>query len=86
MCAALTLPSDLRPDEVETVAAFRARAEREATERAALAVRVRREVDRLTRRGIRLKDAFRQIADDGTVPLSAGSVEDAYRRRKAFAV
>lgn len=86
MCAALTLPPDLSPDEQETVERFRERAEREARERAALVVRVDREVNRLLRKGMTQKAAFSLLYDDGTIPLSPGSIEDAYRRRKAFAV
>lgn len=81
MCTALTLPDDLEPEEAETVDAFRAKAE----ERAALVVRVRREVRRLTRGGLPVKSAFTKLYDDGTIPLSPSSIEDAYRRRKAFA-
>lgn len=84
MCAALTLPTDLTPDEMATVEGFRQRAEQEADERAALVVRVDREVRRLRQRGLPLKAVFSKLYDDGTIPLSPSSIEDAYRRRKAF--
>lgn len=81
MCVAFTLPADLSDDERAVVEAMRAEATREAEERAALAVRVRREITRLYRRGTPLKSAFQLVAADERFPVSYGVAENIWRRR-----
>lgn len=85
MCAAYTLPADLAPEEAATVEAFRARAVREATERAALAVRVQREFRKLRRRGMTYEGALDWIDGDPDIPVTRGTAKRIVERRGAWA-
>ncbi|MEM6326028.1 MAG: hypothetical protein AAF791_02825 [Bacteroidota bacterium] len=86
MCAALALPDDLAPDERATVEAVRARAVAEAEERAALAIRVRREHDRLVRRdGMSYGAALDVIAGDPHLPVTRATAKRMVDRSGAWA-
>ena len=84
MCAALTLPDDLTPEERAVADGFHARAVAEATERAALAVRVRRFVRREIDRGAKVTAALRYASAD--LPVSYSTAADMWYQRKAYAV
>lgn len=80
MCAALTLPPDLAPDERATVEAFR----EEAEERAALAVSVRRRYAQLRARGQRAEAALDVIAGDPAYPVTRATAARIVRRHGAW--
>lgn len=84
MCVAYTLPPDLSADERALVERMRAEAEQEAQERAALAVRVRREIDRHLGRGRSLKVALDFAS--AAMPVSRDTARDIWYQRKGWAV
>ena len=86
MCVAYTLPPDLSDAERAEYEAMRADAVRTAEERAALAIRVRREIGRLMRRGFGKREAYTIVADDPRFPVSAGVAENIDRRRRGWEV
>ena len=81
-CPALLLPDDLSDAERATVARLRA----EADAKAALAFNVRREVEKLVRRGLSVGDAIRQVGDDKGFPVSVGIAYNIWYRRRGWEV
>lgn len=87
MCATLTLPVALTPEEERLASAMESRAVTEARERAALAIRVDREHRRLMREdGHSYNGALDSIARDRRFPVSRETARRIVQKRGAWAV
>lgn len=81
MSEALTLPEELTDEERALLEAFI----RPVEERAALAIRVRREVLRLAAQGHAIGTAFEVVDEDPRYPVSSATARDIWYRRGAWA-
>lgn len=80
----LTLPNDLSPEEARLACHLEDVAVAEAQRRAALAIRVRREIVRLAAQGTAITTAFELVDEDERFPVSAGTARDIWYRRGAW--
>lgn len=86
MSETLTLPGDLTSEEARLACRLEDEAVAEARQRAALAIRVRREVLRLAALGHGIGTALSIVGDDEWFPVSEGVARDIWYQRRGWAM